>query len=71
MQVELENTTLVQDLKRIYFEKTGLKESELDMMHTRIFFKGKEIKTNKYLGDYQFDSDGVLNVFIRKNEQDK
>ena len=69
--LEVENTLLVQDLKKLYFEKAGLKESELDLDHTRIFFKGKEIKKNMYLGDYQFDLDLVLNVFIRKNEPDK
>lgn len=71
LQIELENTTLIQDLKKIYFEKAGFKEAEFDLEHTRIFFKGKEIKNNQYIGDYQFDTDGVLIVFIRKNVQDK
>ncbi len=55
-------------MKKIYFDKAGLKESEFDVENIRIFFKGKELKNNFYLGDYQLDSDGVFNVFIRKKE---
>lgn len=46
--------------------KNGIDSKEYDLDAGRVFYKGKELKDKHPVGQYNIESEGVLQLFIRK-----
>ena len=58
----------MKEAKEIYISKSGLDIKEYPLNNARLFYKGKEMKENHQLGEYNLENECVIQLFIRKNE---
>lgn len=67
-EAELDNTTTVKEIKDLYIDKMGIDTKEFETNIARLFYKGKELKDNHAIGIYNVESEGVVQLFVRKKE---
>lgn len=68
LEAELENTTMIREIKDLYIAKMEIDKKEYATNIARLFYKGKEMKDNHALGLYNVENEGVLQLFVRKND---
>lgn len=67
-EVELENTTSIKKLKELYYKQASIDSKEYPIDFSRLFYKGKEMKENHQLGEYNLENECVVQLFVRKRD---
>ena len=63
--MSIENTIKIDDLKELFIKNEKI---VFQKQNLRIFVRGKEMKDNHLLGEYEITNDDVLQIFVMNRE---
>lgn len=63
--MSIENTIKIDDLKELFIKSEKI---VFQKQNLRIFVRGKEMKDNHLLGEYEITNDDVLQIFVMNRE---